>query len=151
MNWPRMLLAGAKAAGMGALIGTSLPTLATFIFGIGILAQGAGAAILVMFLPFLVGLACAATGLAVVGLPVTLWLKRRGEESRSAYLSGGLIAGAIVSIAICWWLFDGELGGVLFFSVFGALTGGATGNYWWRFARKDEVEGGAQDWGKVFE
>ena len=146
-----MLLAGLKAAAMGSVIGTSVPSLIALVIGVAALGEDFFVAVLIIFLPFLIGLVCAATGLVVVGLPITAWLKRRGEESRGAYLSGGLIGGAVVTLACCLLIFGGVFSAAILLAVFGALTGGATGHYWWRFARKEEVEGGTADLVEVFE
>ena len=150
-----MAMAGAKAAAMGSVVGTSLPSVFTLIVGIGVIGDSpsadAGWAVLLIFLPFLTGFFCSAVGLALVAVPMMLWLRGQGEESRRAYLSGGLIAGTLVSTAVCWWLFDGFFMAVLVVAAFGALTGGATGHFWWRYARREEVEGMTAGWAEVFE
>ena len=134
---------------MGSLIGTSLPSLFTLVVGAMLLGEDFLGAVLVMAMPFLIGLVAAA-GLVLVGLPMTVWLKRRGEESRRAYVSGGLIGGGIVAFAVSWGLFGGSFFGAVFIAAFGAFTGGATGHFWWRYARREEAEQGLDEIAEVF-
>lgn len=136
---------------MGSLIGTSLITAVTFVVAVMALRDGITEALFIMTLPFLIGLACAVGGLLLVGLPLTLWLNRTGQESRSAYLSGGLIGGGIFAFAATWALIGGDGFSSLFVAFFGALTGGATGHFWWRYAREEEVERGLAPLAEVFE
>ena len=135
---------------MGSLIGTSLPSLFTLVVGAMLLGEDFLGAVLVMAMPFLIGLVAAAAGLVLVGLPMTVWLKRRGEESRRAYVSGGLIGGGIVAFAVSWGLFGGSFFGAVFIAAFGAFTGGATGHFWWRYARREEAEQGLDEIAEVF-
>lgn len=137
---------------MGSLIGTSLLTLIVFVVAASALKSGnlleAG---LLMLYPFLIGLVCALAGLVVFGLPLTLWLRRKERESRNAYLSGGLIGGAAIAFAIPWIMLGGEAVLALLVAFFGALTGGATGHFWWRYARQEEVEHNLSPLVEVFE
>ncbi|QFT78748.1 hypothetical protein [Erythrobacter sp. THAF29] len=151
MDWPRLFLAGLKAAAMGSLIGTSLLTAITLVVGVTALREGLGEALFIMLLPFLVGFGCALGGLVIVGLPLTLWLKRKAQESRSAYLSGGLIGGGVVTMVVTWAILGGDPYFGLFIAFFGALTGGATGHFWWRYARQEEVEHNLTPLVEVFE
>ncbi len=150
MDGAQTLLAGVKAAGMGSLIGTGLPTLITMAVGVSLLSDGIGGGLFFMFMPFLIGFAAAGIGLVLVGLPVTLWLKKRGKESRRAYLSGGLIGGGVVALGMSALLFGEIWGATAFFAAFGALTGGATGHFWWRYARQAEVEADFEQIAEVF-
>ncbi len=150
MDGAQTVWAGVKAAGMGSLIGTSLPTLVTMAVGVSLLSDGIGGGLFFMFMPILIGFAAAGIGLVLVGLPMTFWLKKRGEESRRAYLSVGLIGGGLVAFGISALLFGEVWGATAFFAAFGALTGGATGHFWWRYARQAEVEADFNQIAEVF-
>lgn len=135
---------------MGALIGTSLPSVITFIIGVQALGDDPAGAAMIMFMPFMIGLGCAVGGLILIGLPTTYWLKRRGEETRGAYLSTGLIGGGLITLVIIGWFMNGGWGFALFFAIFGAATGGTTGHFWWRYAREQAVDDRLDEIAEVF-
>jgi predicted membrane-bound mannosyltransferase len=105
-----------------------------------------------MVLPFGVGLIGAIIGMLVFGWPLTWWLKRSRLESNRAYVSAGLIGGCLSTLLISLVSFGMFfLEATLIFTAFGAFTGGATGHFWWRYARKHEVEAGTETLIEVFE
>ncbi len=142
MDWPRTFIAGLKAAAMGSLIGTSIPSIIATGLGIALLAEGGVGSLFLVFLPFLVGLFGAIVGLLLCLLPLTIWLQKRQNENRRVYLTSGLIAGGVSTCLIMLWMTDGDPFAILFFGAFGVFTGGATGHFWWRYARETEVDSG---------
>ncbi|QIQ85344.1 hypothetical protein [Erythrobacter sp.] len=133
------LLAGAKAAFLGALVGTSLPTLLMVVVLAGSVAADPGPVLIAMLLPFGTGFLAAAVGMVVLGWPLTAWLHRAGRESRRAYVVTGLTAGALPTGALAHVLFGEFLLMSAVIAAFGALTGGATAHFWWSGARKDRA------------
>ena len=140
MNMGAKLVAGLKVAAMGSLIGTSIPTLFVLIIAVDLMSEDPAGAMLVMTMPFMIGFAAALAGIVVIALPLTLWLQRSRGESARAYLTGGMIGGAVSAFLVALVLFEGELSGGVFMAIFGALTGSATGHFWWRYMRRDAVE-----------
>ena len=122
----------------------------TIVAGFAMLSDAGAGSLLIMVLPFAVGFLCALVGLALVALPMTLWLRKRGAESRQAYLTGGMVAGGAITLAFMLWLADGEPFAAFFLGAFGAFTGGATGQFWWRYAREKEVHSGLDTITEVF-
>ena len=152
MHWPTTIVAGLKAAFFGSLIGTSIPLLFTMYIGITFISEDAGAGLLVMILPMLIAFPAALIALAIFGLPLSLWLQKRGAESRSVYLSAGAIAGGVMPAIILWfWLGAFGLVVLIVGAAVGVVTGSMTGMFWWRYARAPLVEGGTADWAEVFE
>lgn len=153
MDIKASLLAAIKAAAMGSLIGTSVVTLAALVGGVAIAYDEPESAAMLIVAPFLAGFVAAAIGLIIVGLPMTAWLFYRREESRRAYLVGGLIAGLVpgLFLGMVWGGFYFELAVSALVAVFGALTGGATGHFWWRYARRDIAESWRADDAEIFE
>ncbi|MEQ8410155.1 MAG: hypothetical protein RIC51_04620 [Erythrobacter sp.] len=145
------LLAGAKAAAMGALVGTGLPTLVAIAAATGTIGDDPGRALMVIVMPFGTGLLAAGTGLAVFGWPLTAWLHRTGRETRRAYVVPGVILGTL-SVATVSHAFFGEFPAMsALLGVFGALTGGATAHFWWKFARRQRAMVHAPSLDAIFE
>lgn len=136
MDTRASLLAGAKAAFLGALVGTSLPALLMVVVLAGSVASDPGPVLLAMLLPFGTGLLAAILGLLVLGWPLTAWLHRTGQESWRAYVVPGVVIGALLVGVIAHSILGGYPAMSLVLAAFGALTGGATAHFWWVFARK---------------
>ncbi|GEM_PF-1645202 len=146
------LIGGIKAVALGSLTGTSLMTLVTLFTGLGMITSGGESVfggLLVILLPFLIGAAGGAAGLVLVGLPLTWWLRRKRAESNRAYtLTGAVTGGGLPFLYTFVALQFGLAAFVVGF--FGLLTGGATGHFWWRFARRPVVETGEEQMAEVF-
>ncbi len=140
------IIAGLKAAALGSLFGTSIPTLVAFVVGVGTLREDFLGGLLVITLPFLIGFFCAGLGLIVFGLPLTGFLKARRMESQNNYRLGGLFAGLTPPL-----LFGLAVGGLWFSLAIVFAFGAITGHYWWRFARMQVVENDTGDLVAQFE
>ena len=145
------LLAGLKATAMGALVGTSLPSVFFAVVAVGIASSEPAAAIGMAVLPFGVGWLVSGIGLVVLGWPLTTLLHRRGRESWRAYFLAGLLAGTFASFGAAWTVMGEFLEASLVIAGFGALTGGATGHFWWVYARKARARAYAPALVEVFE
>jgi hypothetical protein len=152
-NRSALLIAGLKAAALGAGVGTSLPTLFTLAVGGSMVAEGRVIeGVWMAVLPFVFGAAFALAGLIVIGTPLTWWLAGRREESAAAYLSAGLCTGAAIPVGLIWLVLgEGMIEVSLGLAVFGAATGGATGYFWWRLACKAKAQGDHAALAAIFE
>lgn len=135
---------------MGSLLGTSVPSLAAIVVGVGMIAGGEAFGFVLMLMPFGVGTMAAGAGILMIGLPTTAWLNRKRIESGPAYLWGGAIGGGLATLVVAYFLFDGFWSMAFIAAAFGALTGGTTGYFWWRFARRQLVETASERIEEVF-
>ncbi|GMN03073.1 hypothetical protein MTsPCn3_18040 [Erythrobacter sp. MTPC3] len=135
---------------MGSLIGTSVPSIVAIAVAIGSLNEGDPFGLALAIMPFAVGLVIAGAGLLLIGIPTTAWLKRRRAERGSTYFWGGFLSGGLVTFAITYALFDGLWQAALLVAAFGSVTGGATGFFWWRYARRQAVETASEQIAEVF-
>lgn len=128
---------------MGSLVGSGALTVLFFViiaFSGGL--DGIEFVFLVGLVALVVEFVIALVALGVFGLPVTLLLRHLGKESRNAYLTAGLIGGGAIPLVLfgAWYLLllgSLDLWAGLIYAVPGALTGGATAWFWWKYARKD--------------
>ncbi len=87
-------------------------------------------------LPLVVTILLVLLGSVLIGLPVTVLLRKRGGESAAAYIAAGAVGGlalpALVLLALNapsgYWT-----------CLLGAFSGGVTGATWWTRARKPNV------------
>jgi hypothetical protein len=129
--WPfvKSVLLGALAGSApflvftGTLVATSLPR--------GFNGDGQLAV-----LPLLVATPIVLVSSILIGLPLTVVLRRRGSESRFAYIASGGAAGFIIPPVILF-LMSAPSG--YWIAILGAVGGGVTGRTWWASARDPEV------------
>jgi hypothetical protein len=125
----------------GVAAGAFLPTLLTIGIAVTLLPDvlhgttQVRSILYLVALPVLVTVPLVLLGSVLIGLPATLLLKRRGQESAAAYMLVGAIGGtAILLLALL--LMRASEGGWL--CLLGAFSGAVTGGTWWRAARKSK-------------
>jgi hypothetical protein len=135
--WPfvKSVLLGALAGSApflvftGTLVATSLPR--------GFNGDGQLAGMLwVAVLPLLVATPTVLVSSILIGLPLTVVLRRRGSESRFAYIASGGAAGFIIPPVILF-LMSAPSG--YWIAILGAVGGGVTGRTWWASAHDPDV------------
>jgi hypothetical protein len=135
--WPfvKSVLFGALAGSApflvptGTLVVTSLPS--------GFNDDGQLAGMLwIAVLPMVVAVPIVLGSSILIGLPLTAVLRRRGRESRIAYIASGAAAGYIIPPAILF-LMSAQDG--YWIAFLGAIGGAVTGRTWWISARDPDV------------
>lgn len=131
-----------KAILLGALAAAAAPMIFTIglaIIMIGDVMRGHQEALRVAYLallPLIVAVPVVFASGLIVGLPTTALLKWRGQESRKAYVSIGVIAGSIIPLAV---LASMHAPSGYWIALLGALGGGFAAYVWWSSAPASEV------------
>lgn len=129
-----MLIRFCKAVLAGSFTAAAMPLFFTILFALlsfadrGISGPGSmGASLYLMILPLLVTTPIVLVASILIGLPLTLFLRRNGRESTPAYCAAGGIAGFLLPIAGLLWL--GAPDG-FWIAGLGAISGAVTGYVW---------------------
>ena len=130
-----------QAVFAGVLAGALLPMLGTVALALGALpsALRGGGQVLPLFgisiLPLIYTVPLVLVGSLVIGLPVTVILKKINRESAAAYVAAGAAGGLVVPLII---LLSINAPSGYWACLVGAFSGGMTGATWWT-ARKPNV------------
>ena len=138
--WTALLRAFVQAVLLGAIAAAAPMLVVTGIIGTASILDGGprgdgviAPALYLMVLPLVVSLPVVLTASLIVGLPVTLLLKRWNRESAWAYAACGAVAGALIPLV--GLLAAGAPSGY-WTALLGVIGGAVTGWTWWFTARK---------------
>jgi hypothetical protein len=131
-----MLIRFCKAVLAGSFTAAAMPLVFTILFVLlslpdgGINGSGSmGASLYLAILPLILTTPIVLLASILIGLPLTLFLRRRSRESIFAYCTAGGIAGFLISIAGLLWL-DAPTG--YWIAGLGMVSGAMTGYVWSR-------------------
>lgn len=135
--WPfvKSVLFGALAGAAPLLIFTGALAIASLPEGL----NGGGRlfpSLWLAIVPLVISIPLVLGASIIVGLPLTVFLKRRGWESASAYISVGAIVGFALPIVILL-LMAAPTG--YWMALLGAIGGAVTGRTWWATGREPRV------------
>lgn len=136
------MLSFAKSVFFGALTGAAPFLLGTTMIAVTSLPSGIDGdgrifpTVWFAALPLIVTIPIVLSASIVIGLPLTLILRRQGRETEAAYIGTGAMVGFALPI-ICLLATRGAEG--YWMSALGAASGAVTGRTWWASAREQNV------------
>lgn len=135
-----MLIRFCKAVLAGSFTAAAMPLVFTILFALSSLADGGingpgsmGASLYLAILPLLLTTPVVLLASILIGLPLTLFLRRSGRESTLAYCTAGGIAGFLIPSVGMLWL-DASAG--FWIAGLGMVSGAMTGHVWFSQVRR---------------
>jgi hypothetical protein len=128
----KSVLAGASV-GSAPFVLLFIPMLIFQLFSVSTIGE-VGAGLFLLILPFLVAFVVVGLASLMIGIPVTLFLARRGWERASSYILAGALCGGALEVihGIASW--PGWPSPLIV--LLGILSGAATAQTWWVTARR---------------